>query len=111
MTRRENRRTRRAPIREERTQFLVVCGGAATEPDYFRGLKKERRNPAVRVVVEGKGVDPFRWFGSPHRSETAQTAMRSGASSTGVWALVQQVIWERSAKRPFAGRFPLPTVE
>lgn len=58
MTRRENRRSRRAPVREERTQVLVVCGGKATEPDYFRGLKKERRNPAVRVVVERKGVDP-----------------------------------------------------
>lgn len=58
MTRRENRRTRRTPVREERAQVLVVCGGKATEPSYFRGLKKERRNPAVRVVVEGKGVDP-----------------------------------------------------
>jgi hypothetical protein len=58
MTRRENRRNRRAPVREERPQVLVVCGGKATEPDYFRGLKKERRNPAVRVVVESKGVDP-----------------------------------------------------
>lgn len=60
MTRRENRRSRRAPVREERTQVLVVCGGVATEPAYFRGLKKERRNPAVRVVVEAKGVDPVR---------------------------------------------------
>lgn len=58
MTRHENSRTRRVPVREERTQILVVCGGAATEPNYFRGLKKERRNPAVKVVVEGKGVDP-----------------------------------------------------
>lgn len=58
MTRRENRRTRRAPVREERTQVLVVCGGVATEPAYFRGLKKDRRNPAVKVVVEAKGVDP-----------------------------------------------------
>jgi hypothetical protein len=58
MTRRENRRSRRAPVREERAQVLVVCGGVATEPAYFRGLKKERRNPAVRVVVESKGVDP-----------------------------------------------------
>lgn len=58
MTRRENRRTRRAPVREERTQVLIVCGGVATEPAYFRGLKKDRRNPAVRVVVEAKGVDP-----------------------------------------------------
>jgi hypothetical protein len=58
MTRRENRRTRRPPVRGERIQVLIVCGGAATEPSYFRGLKKERRSPAVRVVVEGKGVDP-----------------------------------------------------
>lgn len=58
MTRRENRRSRSAPIREERPQILIVCGGAATEPSYFRGLKKERRNPAVRVLVESKGVDP-----------------------------------------------------
>ncbi|HEX6356898.1 RloB family protein [Actinophytocola sp.] len=58
MTRRENRRTRRAPVREERSQILVVCGAKATEPEYFRGLKKERRNPAVKVVVEAKGVDP-----------------------------------------------------
>lgn len=62
MTRHENRRTRRAPVREERSQVLIVCGGKATEPDYFRGLKKERRNPAVRAVVDGKGVDPCRWF-------------------------------------------------
>lgn len=58
MIKRENRRSRRAPVREERSQVLVVCGGKVTEPSYFRGLKKERRNPAIRVVVEGKGVDP-----------------------------------------------------
>jgi hypothetical protein len=36
-----------------------VCGGASTERDYFRGLKKETRNPAVRVEVLAKGVDPL----------------------------------------------------
>lgn len=58
MIKRENRRSRRAAIREERAQILIVCGGDATEPAYFRGLKKERRNPAVKVTVERKGVDP-----------------------------------------------------
>lgn len=58
MIRHENQRRRRPPVREERSQILVVCGGRATEPSYFRGLKLARRNPAVRVVVEKKGVDP-----------------------------------------------------
>jgi hypothetical protein len=37
---------------------LVVCGGVRTEPEYFNGLKQRERNPAVRVKVIGKGVDP-----------------------------------------------------
>lgn len=58
MIRRENTRQRRAPYRQELPQILVLCGGRSTEPQYFRGLKKERRNPAVRVDVRDKGVDP-----------------------------------------------------
>ncbi|WP_312867703.1 RloB family protein [Amycolatopsis pithecellobii] len=36
----------------------MVCGGRATEPAYFDGLKRERRNSAVTVTVKKKGVDP-----------------------------------------------------
>lgn len=58
MTRRTNSRTRRAPYREERPQVLIVCGGEATEPAYFNGLKNHRRNPAVSITVRKKGIDP-----------------------------------------------------
>jgi hypothetical protein len=56
--RRENSSRRRAPFREPRARVLIVCGGVRTEPDYFDGLKQVRRNPAVRVKVLAKGVDP-----------------------------------------------------
>ena len=58
MTRRENFVRRRPPSRQPRSRILVVCGGARTEPDYFTGLKRRVRNPAVHVKVIGKGVDP-----------------------------------------------------
>lgn len=58
MTRRENSVRRRPPSRQPRSRILVVCGGARTEPDYFTGLKRRVRNPAVHVKVIGKGVDP-----------------------------------------------------
>lgn len=58
MTRRENDVRRRRPTRQPRTRLLVVCGGARTEPDYFNGLKRRERNPAVHVKVIDKGVDP-----------------------------------------------------
>jgi hypothetical protein len=48
MTRRENSGRRRPAFREQRTSILVVCGAEATEPTYFEGLKRARRNPACR---------------------------------------------------------------
>lgn len=58
MTARENSRRRRAPFREPRTRVLIVCGGEVTEPGYFEGLKRACRNPAVRVCLKKKGIDP-----------------------------------------------------
>jgi hypothetical protein len=46
---------------------LVVCGGTRTEPDYFEGLKKARRNPAVQVKVLGKGIDPEQLVTHAHK--------------------------------------------
>lgn len=37
---------------------MLVCGGTVTEPEYFAGLKKFFRNPAVQVRVKKKAVDP-----------------------------------------------------
>ena len=65
--RRENSGRRRAPFREPRKQVLIVCGGTRTEPDYFEGLKKARRNPAVQVKVLGKGIDPEQLVKHAHR--------------------------------------------
>ncbi|HTI22314.1 MAG TPA: RloB family protein [Kutzneria sp.] len=65
--RRENSSGRRAPFREPRTQILVLCGGTRTEPDYFEGLKRSRRNPAVQVKVLGKGIDPAQLVAHAHR--------------------------------------------
>jgi hypothetical protein len=58
VTARENSRRRRAPFREPRTRVLIVCGGAVTEPGYFEGLKRAARNPAVRICVKKKALDP-----------------------------------------------------
>ncbi|RSD10396.1 RloB family protein [Amycolatopsis eburnea] len=58
MTRRENSRRRRAPFRDPLLSILVVCGAAATEPAYFEGLKRFRRNPAVTVKIKAKPADP-----------------------------------------------------
>lgn len=49
---------RRRAFREPRLRLLVVCGGERTEPDYFRGLKTEVRNPAVHVRVKARGAAP-----------------------------------------------------
>jgi hypothetical protein len=35
-----------------------MCGGVVTEPGYFNGLRQATRNPAVRVCVKKKGIDP-----------------------------------------------------
>lgn len=57
--RHENARRRRPPFREPNKSLLLVCGGEITEPRYFDGLKRAFRNPAVRVCVRKKGVDPL----------------------------------------------------
>jgi hypothetical protein len=59
MTRRENSQRRRKPSREPADRILVICGGMVTEPDYFDGLKQFCRNPAVRVLLKKKPVDPL----------------------------------------------------
>ncbi|GAA3435670.1 RloB family protein [Kutzneria kofuensis] len=65
--RRENSSRRRAAFREPRKQVLIVCGGTRTEPDYFDGLKRARRNPAVQVKVLGKGIDPEQLVTHAHK--------------------------------------------
>ncbi|MFE0026138.1 RloB family protein [Amycolatopsis sp. NPDC059021] len=49
---------RRQAHREPRIRLLVVCGGKVTEPAYFRGLKRQTRNPSMSVVVTEKALDP-----------------------------------------------------
>lgn len=58
MTRRENSGRRRPAFREQRTSILVVCGAEATEPAYFEGLKRARRNPAITIKIKAKRGDP-----------------------------------------------------
>ncbi|MEU2042114.1 RloB family protein [Nocardia niwae] len=59
-TRRENSRRRRAPFRDPVTLILIVCGGEATEPAYFHGLRRYLRNPATKSVVTVRPEDPKR---------------------------------------------------
>lgn len=56
--RRENSQRRRPGNREPADRILIVCGGAVTEPGYFEGLRQVHRNPAIKVVIRKKGVDP-----------------------------------------------------
>jgi len=58
MSRRENSGRRRPAFREPRLSLLVVCGAKATEPAYFEGLKRARRNPAVTIKIKAKAADP-----------------------------------------------------
>ncbi len=60
MTRRRNATKRRSAYRDPKEQILVTCGGIRTEPKYFEGLKKQARNPAVKVKIISDGVDPQR---------------------------------------------------
>ena len=59
-TRRENTRRRRRPFRDPATLILIVCGGEATEPAYFHGLRQHMRNPAIKSVVSVRPEDPKR---------------------------------------------------
>lgn len=59
-TKRENSRRRRAPFREPVTLVLIVCGGEATEPMYFNGLRQHLRNPATKASVVVRPEDPKR---------------------------------------------------
>jgi hypothetical protein len=56
--RRENSQRRRPGSREPADRILIVCGGVVTEPSYFEGLRQFHRNPAIKVVIKQKGVDP-----------------------------------------------------
>ena len=56
--RRENSQRRRPGSREPADRILIVCGGAVTEPGYFEGLRQFHRNPAIKVVIKQKSVDP-----------------------------------------------------
>ncbi|WP_218019278.1 RloB family protein [Nocardia niwae] len=42
------------------TLILIVCGGEATEPAYFHGLRRYLRNPATKSVVTVRPEDPKR---------------------------------------------------
>jgi hypothetical protein len=56
--RRENSQRRRPGSREPADRILIVCGGDVTEPSYFEGLRQFHRNPAIKVVIRKKSVDP-----------------------------------------------------
>ncbi|HEY4022356.1 MAG TPA: RloB family protein [Pseudonocardiaceae bacterium] len=55
---RENSQRRRPGSRELADRILIVCGGVVTEPGYFEGLRQLHRNPAIKVVIKNRGVDP-----------------------------------------------------
>ncbi|WP_410654409.1 RloB family protein [Amycolatopsis sp. lyj-112] len=83
MTRRENSGRRRPAFREQRTSILVVCGAEATEPAYFEGLKRARRNPAVTIKIKAKR-------GAPETVVKYAAGMRDRAEGTHdeVWCVV-----------------------
>ena len=49
----EGRRGRRLPKRKPRISFLIVCEGACTEPNYFKGF----RLPAKVADIRGIGAN------------------------------------------------------
>ncbi|WP_233225499.1 RloB family protein [Amycolatopsis sp. CA-126428] len=83
MTRRENSDRRRPAFREQRLSLLVVCGARATEPAYLEGLKRARRNPAVKVKVKVKAADPEAVV-----RYAAQLSDRTSGAHDEVWCVV-----------------------
>lgn len=52
---------RRGPVREPYDLVLIVCEGAKTEPEYFRGLRKAYRlsNANIEISPSHYGNDPI----------------------------------------------------
>lgn len=55
---RDRRPARRAPQREAKERFLVVCEGECTEPQYIHGFIKHFRVVLVKVEVSKERGDP-----------------------------------------------------
>lgn len=83
MNRRENSGRRRAAFREPRRSILVVCGAKSTEPAYFDGLKRSRRNPAVTIKIKSKPADPATVV-----KYAADLGRRAGAEYDEIWCVV-----------------------
>jgi hypothetical protein len=50
---RNRRPARREAFKDPKPLILVICEGAATEPEYLRGFRAACRNPRVEIRVEG----------------------------------------------------------
>ncbi|MEA5363696.1 RloB family protein [Amycolatopsis sp., V23-08] len=83
MNRRENSVRRRPPFREPHRSILLVCGAKATEPAYFAGLKRSRRNPAVTIKIKSKPADPEAVV-----KYAADFGRHAGAEYDEVWCVV-----------------------
>jgi hypothetical protein len=98
-TRRDNRVSRRAPLREPATRILIYCGGLRTEPNYFEGLRRHAGNRSVVVEVRRRGVSP---------EQLCRAAMdfmrRSGASYDEVWCVFDVDNFDITAARQAADR-------
>jgi hypothetical protein len=50
---------RRGPTRQPKHRILIVCEGKMTEPDYFKALQHEVRNPRLHVKAIGPAGVPI----------------------------------------------------
>src|SRR5580700_6252287 len=53
MAKRRDNLRRRAPTRELKRRFLIVCEGQLTEPCYFKELRHLLKSPLELVVLPG----------------------------------------------------------
>ncbi|MFJ1765539.1 RloB family protein [Amycolatopsis sp. NPDC088138] len=60
-----------------------MCGAKATEPAYFDGLKRSRRNPAITIKIKSKAADPAAVV-----KYAADLGSRAGAGYDEVWCVV-----------------------
>jgi len=56
---RERHLGRNPAKREPKHRILVVCEGRVTEPEYFKALQHEFRNPLVHVEIDKQGGVPL----------------------------------------------------
>ncbi len=87
---------RGTPSLQPRPRVLIVCEGSKTEPNYFNGLRRERRLPPTLLMIVGghKAGGPHPKKLVEHAAQRMKAAKRSGNPFDGVWCVFDRDVHE-----------------